>query len=56
MKTIKKPQKDSTIIKQSASGKARIAAAAIVLEGKDFFPKKVELAKKRLSNVKSLPI
>lgn len=56
MKTIKKTQKDSTIIKQSASSKARIAAAAFVREGKDFFPKKVELAKKSLSNVKSLPI
>ena len=56
MKKVESNPKFSKIIAMSAKTKEKIAAVANNLKGKDLFAEKVELAKKTLSDVKSLPI
>ncbi len=46
----------SEITPMSKAGKEKIAKLAEKLEGKEWFPRKVALAKKTLANVKTLPI
>ena len=48
--------KATKVISMSKSTKERISAAAQDIRGKELFPAKVELAKKTLSGLKSLPI
>jgi hypothetical protein len=56
MKTIKTPIKASKIIAMSATTKEKIAVIANCIKGKELFVDKIELAKKTLSELKSLPI
>ncbi|UMY64541.1 MULTISPECIES: hypothetical protein [unclassified Flavobacterium] len=56
MKTNKSTSTVSKVIAASASTKKRIAAVADNLKGKELFSDKVELARRTLSDVKSLPI
>lgn len=48
--------KASKIISMSRSTKERISAVAKDIKGKELFSEKIELAKKTLSGLKSLPI
>lgn len=48
--------KADKVISMSKSTKERIAAVAKTIKGKELFPEKVELARKTLSHLKSLPI
>lgn len=56
MKTIKTTTEGTKVIAMSAKTKARIAAVAASLRGKEIFADKIEAAKKSLSDLKSLPI
>ncbi len=56
MKATNKTSKDSKVIAMSAKTKGRIASIAASLKGKELFADKIELAKKSLRNLKSLPI
>lgn len=56
MKTIKTTLKASKVIVTSTIIKERIATVANNLKGKELFTDKIELAKKSLSDLKSLPI
>jgi hypothetical protein len=56
MKTIKNSLKSSEVLPMSESTKARIEEVAKAIKGKDLFKNKVEIARKNLSNVKSLPL
>lgn len=48
--------KATKVISMSKSTKERISVVAKDIRGKELFSEKVELAKKTLSNLKSLPI
>ena len=56
METTKTTVKASKIISMSVKTKERIATVAASLKGKNLFTDKIELAKKTLSELKSLPI
>lgn len=56
MKTKKTTLKASKVISMSAKTKEKIATVATTLKGKELFTDKIELAKKTLSELKSLPI
>jgi hypothetical protein len=56
MKTKKTTLKASRVIPMSAKTKEKIATVAASLKGKELFTDKIELAKKTLSELKSLPI
>ncbi len=56
MNTKKSTSRNSKVIAMSAKTKKRIADVAKQLNGKDLFVQKVDLAKKTLSDIKSLPI
>ncbi|WP_291131770.1 hypothetical protein [Flavobacterium sp. UBA7682] len=56
MKTNKTTLKPSMVISMSPKTKERINAVANNLKGKELFTDKIELAKKTLSELKSLPI
>lgn len=56
METTKTIVKASKVISMSAKTKERIATVATSLKGKELFSDKIELAKKTLSELKSLPI
>ncbi|MBC3759059.1 MULTISPECIES: hypothetical protein [Hyunsoonleella] len=48
--------KAKKVLSMSKSTKKRISVIAKDIKGKELFPEKVDLAKKSLSNLKSLPI
>jgi hypothetical protein len=48
--------KATKVLSMSKSTKDRIALVAKDIKGKELFSEKIELAKKTLSNLKSLPI
>lgn len=56
MEQVKQNFKTKKANSMSKSTKERLARVALELKGKELFPKKVELAKKTLSKIKSLPI
>jgi hypothetical protein len=56
MKTTIKTSKTPKVIAMSAKTKGKIAGIAASLKGKELFADKIELAKKSLRNLKSLPI
>lgn len=56
MKTAKTTVKASKVISMSATTKEKIAIVATSLKGKELFADKIALAKKTLSELKSLPI
>jgi hypothetical protein len=56
MKTISTTLKASKVIATSAVNKEKIASVANQLKGKELFSDKIELAKRTLSELKSLPI
>lgn len=56
MKNKKTTIKSPKVISMSARTKERINVVASTLKGKDLFTEKIELAKKTLSELKSLPI
>jgi hypothetical protein len=56
MKTKKTTLKASRVITMTAKTKEKIATVAASLKGKELFTDKIELAKKTLSELKSLPI
>ncbi|MDN3676294.1 hypothetical protein QWY90_03100 [Flavobacterium paronense] len=56
MKTEKTTLKASKVITVSAKTKGKIATVAATIKGKELFTDKVALAKKTLSELKSLPI
>ncbi|MFH7011956.1 hypothetical protein ACHRV5_08770 [Flavobacterium sp. FlaQc-52] len=56
MKTIKTTLKASKVIVASAATKEKITETANTLKGKELFTDKIELAKKNLTDLKSLPI
>lgn len=56
MKTEKTTLKAAKVISMSAKTKAKIASVAASIKGKEHFTDKIELAKKTLSELKSLPI
>ncbi len=56
METTKTTVKASKVISMSAKTKERITTVAASLKGKVLFADKIELAKKTLSELKSLPI
>jgi hypothetical protein len=56
METTKTTVKASKVISMSAKTKEKIVAVAAALKSKELFTNKIELAKKTLSELKSLPI
>ncbi|MDC8003557.1 hypothetical protein POV27_05810 [Aureisphaera galaxeae] len=56
MKRKKQLLKAKKVLSMSKSTKGRIATVAKEIKGKELFADKVDLAKKSLSNLKSLPI
>ena len=56
MKTTKTTLKAASVISMSDKTKEKIATVAASLKGKELFTAKIELAKKTLSELKSLPI
>lgn len=48
--------KASKVLSMSKTTKDRISSIAKDIKGKELFPEKIELAKKTLSKIKSLPI
>jgi hypothetical protein len=56
METTKTTVKASKVISMSAKTKEKIATVAASLKGKDLFTDKIELARKTLGELKSLPI
>lgn len=56
MKTKKTTLKTSKVISMSAKTKENIDKVADAIKGKEFFTDKIALAKKTLSELKSLPI
>jgi hypothetical protein len=56
MESTKTTVKASKVISMSDKTKEKITAVAASLKGKDIFIDKIELAKKTLSELKSLPI
>ncbi|WP_158655296.1 hypothetical protein [Flavivirga eckloniae] len=48
--------KASKVLSMSKTTKERISSIAKDIKGKELFPEKIELAKKTLSQIKSLPI
>lgn len=56
MKQKKQILKASKVLSMSQKTKERISIIAKNIKGKELFPKKIALAKKTLSNLKSLPI
>ena len=56
LKTTKTTVKASKVISMSAKTKEKIATVAASLKGIELFTPKIELAKKTLSELKSLPI
>jgi hypothetical protein len=56
METEKTTLKASRVIPMSSKTKEKIATVAASLKGKELFTYKIELAKKTLSELKSLPI
>jgi hypothetical protein len=56
MKTEKSTTKVSKVISMSAKTKEKIAAVENTIKGKELFTDKVAVAKKALSELKSLPI
>ena len=56
METTKTTVKASKVISMSAKTKEKIATVAASLKGKELFTDKIELAKKTLGELKSLPI
>lgn len=56
MKTISTTLKASKVIATSAVNEEKIASVANQLKGKELFSAKVALAKRTLSELKSLPI
>ncbi|GAB5399810.1 MAG: hypothetical protein Aureis2KO_13950 [Aureisphaera sp.] len=56
MKRKKQLLKAKKVISMSNATKERISAVAKDIKGKELFPEKVDLAKKSLRHLKSLPI
>lgn len=56
MKKDKKIEQTTNIISMSNATKKKISEAAHEINGKNLFTEKIELAKKTLENLKSLPI
>ncbi|MFL5763209.1 MAG: hypothetical protein ACJ77K_04645 [Bacteroidia bacterium] len=56
MENEKTSSKASKVISMSESTKAKLSEVADKLKGRELFAKKIELAKKSLSEIKSLPI
>lgn len=56
MKTIKTNLKASKVIVASTRTREKIVSVAEKIKGKELFSDKIELAKKTLSDLKSLPI
>ncbi|GAA3654272.1 hypothetical protein [Flavivirga jejuensis] len=48
--------KATKVVSMSKTAKERISAIAKDIKGKELFPEKTYLAKKTLSNIKTLPI
>ncbi len=48
--------KATKVLSMSKTTKERISSIAKDIKGKELFPEKIELAKKTLSSIKSLPI
>lgn len=48
--------KATKVLSMSKATKERISSIAKELKGKELFPEKIELAKKTLSKIKTLPI
>ncbi len=48
--------KATTVLSMSNTTKQRISSIAKGIKGKELFPEKVDLAKRTLSKIKSLPI
>lgn len=56
MKTKKTTFKDTKVISMSTQTKEKIATVADAIKGKELFTEKIALAKRTLSELKSLPI
>lgn len=48
--------KATKVLSMSKTAKERISSIAKDIKGKELFPEKIELAKRTLSKIKSLPI